>query len=88
MFAEAKKLYCRCLTGIHANDSYFMFGLAKAEFGLNNFAETKAILDNLIELNPDFKNAVSSLVSIFQRMKPLLCRYRKNLKFFKYYNVN
>ncbi len=55
-FAEAKSLYENCLRGVHATDPLLMAGLAKAEFGLGEFANAKAVLDKLIETNPDFKN--------------------------------
>lgn len=55
-FAEAKELYEKCLRGVHETDPVIMAGLAKAEFGLGDFARTKNILDKLIETNPDYKN--------------------------------
>jgi hypothetical protein len=55
-FAEAKALYEKCLRGVHATDPAIMAGLAKAEFGLGEFATAKTILDRLIETNPNYKN--------------------------------
>jgi len=62
MFDEASKLYEKCLQGIHEYDPYIMFGKAKAEFGLNHFHRVKDILDELIQHNPDFKNADAHLL--------------------------
>ncbi len=62
MFLQAKELYLKCLTGIHASDPALMFGLAKSDFGLNNFSETKATLDKLIQLNPEYKNQEAHLL--------------------------
>lgn len=55
-FAEAKSLYENCLRGVHSTDPLLMAGLAKAEFGLGEFAKTKEVLDGLIAANPDYKN--------------------------------
>jgi hypothetical protein len=55
-FTEAKALYEKCLRGVHVTDPVLMAGLAKAEFGLGEFTNTKNILDKLIETNPDYKN--------------------------------
>lgn len=62
MFEEAAQMFEKCLTGIHAHDPYIMYGKARAEFGLNHFAEVKVILDELIEKNPDFKHADAHLL--------------------------
>ncbi|NOQ35237.1 MAG: hypothetical protein GQ569_05000 [Methylococcaceae bacterium] len=62
MFDEAKLLYEKSLKGIHENDPYLMYGLARAEFGLENYSVVKRLLDELIEKNPDFKNAEAHLL--------------------------
>ena len=62
MFIEAKELYTECLKGVHKHDPDIMYGLAKAEFFLNNFSEVKSILDDLIEQNPDYKNPNAHLL--------------------------
>lgn len=62
MFSEAKKLYKKCLNGTHKHDPEIMYGLARAEFFLNNFSAVKSILDELIEKNPDYKNADAHLL--------------------------
>jgi hypothetical protein len=62
MFSEAKQLYEKCLKGVHKTDPVIMHGLAQSEFGLGNFQTTKDILDNLISLNPEFKNPEAHLL--------------------------
>ena len=62
MFSEAKDLYKKCLKGVHEHDPEIMQGLATAEFGLNNFNDVKSILDELIDKNPDYKNAEAHLL--------------------------
>lgn len=62
MYDEAKKLYLRCLRGLHENDPVLMSKLAAADFELGNFKDTKAMLDDLIEKNPDFKSEESHLL--------------------------
>lgn len=62
LYSDAKSLYQKCLDGFHNDDPYLMLGLAQAHFGLNEFDETKSILDRLIEENPDFKNQDAHLL--------------------------
>ena len=62
MFQEAKSLYQKCLKGPYANDPDLMFGLASAEFGLNDFAATRQTLDRLIAENPGYKNQDAHLL--------------------------
>jgi hypothetical protein len=62
LFNDAKVLYEKCLTGLHADDPYLMFGLARSEFGLGNYQEVRSILDRLIESNPDYKNQDAHLL--------------------------
>ncbi|SMF47873.1 hypothetical protein SAMN02745866_03087 [Alteromonadaceae bacterium Bs31] len=62
LFVEARELYQKCLKGLHADDPNLMFGLAKSEFGAENYYETKEILDKLIALNPDYKNQDAHLL--------------------------
>jgi len=61
-FAEAKQLYEKCLKGVHEYDPFVMFGLAKAEFALQNYSATRDVLDRLIEHNPQFKNPDAHLL--------------------------
>ncbi len=62
MFSEAKELYEKCLKGAHKDDPNIMYGLARAEFCLNNFNAVKSILDEIIDKNPDYKNAEAHLL--------------------------
>ena len=62
LFSEAKELYLKCLEGQTADDPYLMFGLAKSDFQLGNYATVKSTLDELIESNPDFKNPDAHLL--------------------------
>lgn len=61
-FEEARELYRKSLRGIHEHDPYIMLGLARAEFGLKNYGETKCVLDELIAQNPDYKNPDAHLL--------------------------
>jgi hypothetical protein len=61
-YAEAKILYEKCLRGLHATDPAIMAGLAKAEFGLGEFAKVKNLLERLIESNPEYKNEYCHLL--------------------------
>jgi hypothetical protein len=62
LFDEAKTLCQYWLSGSYANDPQLLCGLARAEFGLENFAATCACLDQLILHNPDYKNANAHLL--------------------------
>lgn len=62
LYQDAKPLFEKALKGIHEDDPDFMFGLARAEFGLQNYSECKALLDRLIEKNPDYKNVHAHLL--------------------------
>lgn len=59
---EARELYGKCLTGIHADDPALMFGLARADFALGNYGDVRATLDRLIEHNPDYRNQDAHLL--------------------------
>jgi len=61
-FAEAKALYEKCLTGIHEDDPDLMYGLAQAEYGLENYSRTRQVLDDLIRNNPTYKNVDAHLL--------------------------
>lgn len=61
-FKEASDLYRSCLTGLNETDPDILFGLAKSEYGLDNFKEVKSTLDTLIEKNPDYKNQDAHLL--------------------------
>ncbi len=62
LYQEAKTLYEKCLTGIHANEPHLLVGLAKSEFMLGNYSKTQSILDQLIASNPDYKNQDAHLL--------------------------
>jgi len=62
LYKDAKPLFEKALTGIHEDDPDFMFGLARAEFGLENYGATKALLDDLIAKNPNYKNVHAHLL--------------------------
>jgi hypothetical protein len=62
MYEEARELYKKCLRGVHEDDPDVMYGLANAEFGLNNFSQVKSLLDDLISENPDYKNPGAHLL--------------------------
>jgi hypothetical protein len=55
-YDEARDLYQRFLKGVHADDPVLLLGLARAHFGLGEFAEVVRVLDRLKEANPDFKS--------------------------------
>jgi len=55
-FGEARDLYLRFLKGVHADDPVLLLGLARAHFGLGEFAEAASTLDRLKTANPDFKS--------------------------------
>jgi hypothetical protein len=62
IYEEVKQLYEKSLNGIHEDDPEILFGQAKAEFSLDNFAESKHILEQLIQKNPDYKNQEAHLL--------------------------
>jgi len=62
MYSEAKGYFTKSLQGIHEHDPEIMLGLAKSEFGLNNFEEVKTVLDKLIKENPDYKDGDAHLL--------------------------
>lgn len=61
-YQEAKDLYDKCLSGLYEDDPNFLFGRAQAEYGLEEYTEVKQTLDDLIRLNPDFKNVDAHLL--------------------------
>lgn len=61
-FAEARELYERCLRGMHADDPYLLLGLAKAQFGLGDYAGSVATLDDLKRKNPRHTSADGHLL--------------------------
>ena len=61
-YEEASSLYDNCLKGMYENDPYLLHGKARAEYGLNHYAEVISILDRLKQHNSDFKNADAHLL--------------------------
>ena len=61
-FEEARALYDKCLSGIHDDDPYLLYGRAQSEFGLGQHGQVKKTLDDLIRLNPTFKNVDAHLL--------------------------
>ena len=51
-FREARELYQRSLSGVHGDDPDLLLGLAEAQFGLGEYAETVACLDTLKRSHP------------------------------------
>lgn len=52
-FADAKALFERSLAGVHSDDPDLLLGLARARFGLDDFAGTLAALDDFKRVHPD-----------------------------------
>ncbi len=61
-YTQARDLYRESLTGLYENNPDIMHKLAASEFGLNNFTESRRLLDLLIEKNPDYKNQDAHLL--------------------------
>lgn len=55
-YGEARQLYERCLRGVHADDPVALFGLARSQYGLGDFAGVVKTLDLLKERNPDHRS--------------------------------
>lgn len=55
-YGEAREIYMAALTGAHEDDPALMMGLARALFGLEDFAGVLATLDRLREAWPDFQS--------------------------------
>jgi hypothetical protein len=62
LYSDAKELYSKCVRGVHADNPDLLYGLAKSDYELGNFSETRASLDKLIELNPEYKNQEAHLL--------------------------
>ena len=61
-YQEAKELYNKCLSGLYEDDPNFLYGRAQAEYGLEEYSAVKQTLDDLIRLNPSFKNVDAHLL--------------------------
>lgn len=55
-YARAAELYQGALRGIYQDDPDLMLGLAKAQYGLGQAADTRKTLDALIAANPNFRS--------------------------------
>lgn len=62
LFDDAVSLYESGLTGLHEHDPDIMLKMAGAHFLAGRPAETRKILDALIEANPEFKSADGHLL--------------------------
>lgn len=56
-YAEAQQLYEGALTGAHVDDPALMMGLARAQFGQEDYRGVCGTLDGLRAANPDFQSA-------------------------------
>jgi hypothetical protein len=61
-YNEARELYARSATGIYAEDPQILLGIAKADFGLNNFEAVISVLDKLKTVSPNFKSPEGHLL--------------------------
>ncbi len=59
---EAIEGYRGILTGLYEHDPNLMLGLARAQFGKGDATATRATLDELIRLNPDFRSPEGHLL--------------------------
>lgn len=61
-YAHAAELYRASLKGLYKTDPNLMLGLARAQFGLGEFQDTKQTLDALIAANPTFRSTDGHLL--------------------------
>jgi len=61
-FKEAAEHFARCLHGLYADDADILFGLAKAQFGLKDYAGVIGTLDRLKAANPKARTADAHLL--------------------------
>lgn len=61
-FEDARAVLERCRRGIHADDPQILSTLARAQFGLGDFAETIATLDRLKATNPEYRSPEAHLL--------------------------
>lgn len=66
-------MYREALTGHNEHNPDTMHKLAASEFGLQNFDQTKSILDLLIAKNPEYKNQDAHI--LFARTQEALGNY-------------
>jgi len=61
-YAEARDLCAARLKGVHADDPALLHGLARAEFGLGNYAAVIEALDKLKAANPGYRSPEAHLL--------------------------
>ena len=61
-FSEAIEVYRGGLKGIFEFDPTLLLGLARAQFGNQDFADARTTLETLRQQNPDFKSADANLL--------------------------
>jgi hypothetical protein len=61
-YDEARTLYQTALTGAHADDPALLLGLARAQFGCEDYAGVCETLDRLREILPDLESADAHLL--------------------------
>jgi hypothetical protein len=61
-FREAADLFARSLRGVHADDPDILLGLAKAQFGLAEYATVIETLERLKKANPAARSAEGHLL--------------------------
>jgi hypothetical protein len=61
-FAEARDLYVRFLSGLHADDPRLLLGLAQAQFGLREYAAVIESLDRLKAAHPEQRSPEGHLL--------------------------
>ncbi|MDJ0943805.1 MAG: tetratricopeptide repeat protein [Kiloniellales bacterium] len=61
-YEEAQELLAGCLQGIHGEDPAILLALAKARFGLQDFAGSVEALDRLRQADPNFQSAEGHLL--------------------------
>lgn len=61
-YKEASDLYKQSLTGLNETNPDIMHKYANSEFCLQHYSESRQVLDQLIEKNPDYKNQDAHLL--------------------------
>jgi len=61
-YDEAKQLFQQALEGQYKHDPSLLFGLAKADFALENYEEVKASLNLMMDKNRDYVNMDAHLL--------------------------
>jgi hypothetical protein len=61
-YGNAAELYQSMLKGVFADDASFLFGLARAQAGQEDFAATNATLTKLYTAHPDFRSNDAELL--------------------------